>query len=374
MRRHVFSSRWIRYFVPNFGTLILMALMLFAYRASAAPNGPSVPDAAPGTISYQGMLNNSAGQPVNGNAEIMFRLYNTPTGPTTSALWTEAHIGANAVPVSNGLFNVQLGSLTPFSANLFDAALYLGVQVGNDAEMSPRIIVGAAPYTINGGSATIADGSITTVKLADSAATTAKIANGAVTLAKLGADVNFTPADGSITTAKLANGAVTSAKLGADAVGSGNIVDGNISNADLASGIFGVYNAGTTGQWSTPACGGDFNADSGYQSIPGLALNVSINRTSNVLIDVAGLGKNNTAGYAVYSAIFVDGARVQAGGYTLMGGCRNSGNVAGPPWCNLATSAAVQLGPGTHTIEARVFCDVGTATVVSGWLRGLVLP
>ena len=371
--QHVFASRWIRYFVPNVGTLILMALMLLVYRASAAPNGPAAPDATPGTISYQGMLNDAAGQPVNSAGIAMtFRLYSAPTGGT--ALWTEAHTGANALPVSSGLFNALLGSLTPFSANLFDSTVYLGVQVAGDAEMSPRIIVGAAPYTINGGSATIVDGSITTTKLADNAVTTPKIANGAVTLAKLGADVNFTPADGSITTVKLADGAVTSAKLGTNVVGGGNIVDGSIGNADLASGIFAVYNAGTTGQWSTPTCGGDFNADSGYQAIPGLSFNISVNRASNVLLDVAGMGKNNTAGYAVYSAIFVDGARVQTGGYTLMGGCRNSGNVAGPPWCNLATNAAVQLGPGTHTIEARVFCDVGIATIVSGWLRGVVLP
>ena len=161
--QHVFSSRWVRYFVPNLGTLILMALMLLVYRASAAPNGPAAPDATPGTISYQGMLNDAAGQPINGSTNITFRLYSVPTGGT--ALWTEAHTGANAVPVSNGLFNVLLGSLTPISASVWsNANVYLGVQVGGDAEMTPREIVspvgvamsviGEQPYYFTGAFAT----------------------------------------------------------------------------------------------------------------------------------------------------------------------------------------------------------------------------
>ncbi len=145
--QHVFSSRWTRYFIPNIGTLVLVALLLFAYRASAAPGSPpAAPNATPGTISYQGMLNDAVGQPINGNTGIAFRLYNTPTGATSAALWTEAHINANAVPVGNGLFNVLLGSLTPIPASVWNNAnVYLGVQVGNDVEMLPRETIGDVP-------------------------------------------------------------------------------------------------------------------------------------------------------------------------------------------------------------------------------------
>jgi hypothetical protein len=161
----------IRYFILNIGTLILIALMLFVYRASAAPNGPAAPDATPGTISYQGMLNDAAGQPINGSTNITFRLYSAPTGGT--ALWTEAHTGANAVPVSNGLFNVLLGSLTPIPASVWsNANVYLGVQVGGDAEMSPREIIGSVPTAHS-----IPDGSVNTVKLADGAITGDKISD-----------------------------------------------------------------------------------------------------------------------------------------------------------------------------------------------------
>lgn len=175
--QHIFASRWIRYFIPNIGTLILMALLLFAYRASAAPaldpvapppptlpqTTPTAPDATPGTISYQCMLTDAAGKPISGNTDITFGLYAVPTGG--SALWSEAHISANAVPVTNGLCQVLLGSLTPIPASVWsNATIYLGVQVGNDAEMSPREIVspvgpamsviGEQPYFVSGSFAT----------------------------------------------------------------------------------------------------------------------------------------------------------------------------------------------------------------------------
>jgi hypothetical protein len=147
--KHIFRSNLTRYFIPNIGTLVLIALLLFAYRASAAPGSPpAAPETTPGTISYQGMLNDAAGQPINGNTGITFRLYNAPTGATSAALWTEAHTGANAVPVSNGLFNVLLGGLNPIPASVWsNGSVYLGVQVGADAEMTPREVIGKVPYS-----------------------------------------------------------------------------------------------------------------------------------------------------------------------------------------------------------------------------------
>ena len=116
-----------RQMIPNVGTILAVILLLFAYRAWAAPQAsPAAPNATPGVISYQGNLVGSSGQPVNGDVAMTFRLYNVPTNGT--ALWTEAHISGNAVPVSNGLFNVLLGSLTPISSTVWsNDPLYLGV-------------------------------------------------------------------------------------------------------------------------------------------------------------------------------------------------------------------------------------------------------
>lgn len=161
------KRNWLRHLVPNLGTVLTVAFLLFVYRAWAAPalpapaapgvaapatltattvqpEGATVNAVTPGVISYQGTLTDASGKPLNGTSNMTFRLYTAPTGGT--AVWTEAHTGANAVPVSNGLFNVLLGSLTPIPSEVWsNVTLYLGVQVGSDAEMAPREIVGGAP-------------------------------------------------------------------------------------------------------------------------------------------------------------------------------------------------------------------------------------
>lgn len=68
-----------------------------------------------------------------------------------------------------------------------------------------EVLVPAVNAFSPGGSDSIADGSVTTVKLASSAVTSAKIASGAVTTGKIN--------DGAVTNAKIADGAVTAAKV-----------------------------------------------------------------------------------------------------------------------------------------------------------------
>lgn len=102
-------------------------------------------------INYQGRLSDSAGNPVDTTGapdglSVTFALYETETGGTP--LWSETH--AN-VPVSEGLFNVKLGSVNPFSISLLGDDLWLGVQVGNDDEMVPRVELSAVPYAMVAG-------------------------------------------------------------------------------------------------------------------------------------------------------------------------------------------------------------------------------
>lgn len=96
-----------------------------------------------------------------------------------------------------------LGSLTPIPLDVVTDhdTLWLGITVGTDNEMEPRVQLGSVPFAVQ--ALTVPDESVTTNKLAD----------GAVTQAKLGSDISLEPPDGSITTAKIADGAVTSAKL-----------------------------------------------------------------------------------------------------------------------------------------------------------------
>jgi hypothetical protein len=151
------------------GTGLVVGLVLLAYNAWAesgyAPE-PAERDATPASLlSYQGYLTDAAGNPLDGYVDIVFRLYDQPEGG--ASLWTEARTGANAVPLRNGLFELTLGSLTPIPADLYDrGSLYLGVQVGNDPEMTPRELIGAVPMAAL--AQAVPDSSISSRKLAPS--------------------------------------------------------------------------------------------------------------------------------------------------------------------------------------------------------------
>lgn len=167
------SAAW-RAWLPSRGSAILALLLLVvmlvigqragAFRAEA----PQVASTA--AIPYQGRLADSGGSPLNGPYALTFKLYSLPSGG--SALWTETWSGGNSVQVEDGLFSVMLGSLTPLSSTLTSThdTLWLGVTVGGDAEMTPRVQLGSAPYAF-----TVPDGSITLDKIANDASEPTRI-------------------------------------------------------------------------------------------------------------------------------------------------------------------------------------------------------
>ncbi|MFA5028035.1 MAG: hypothetical protein WC713_09160, partial [Candidatus Methylomirabilota bacterium] len=118
--------------------LLLMPLLLLPLLA-----GAETPSQIPLLINYQGYLTTTAGQPVTVPTTLTLRLYATLEGG--EAVWEETHA---SVAVINGVFAVMLGSVTPLSVTIFDAARYLSVQAGSDAPMTPRQLLGAAPFAI----------------------------------------------------------------------------------------------------------------------------------------------------------------------------------------------------------------------------------
>lgn len=135
---------------------VLAAVLVGAVRVDALRGVlfPSVADAGTSftTINYQGRLAGADGTPIdntNPGLGITFALYDTDTGGTP--LWTETH--AN-VPVSDGLFSVRLGSVTPLDTGYLTGDRWLGIQVGSDPEMTPREKLAAVPYAMR---ASVAD-------------------------------------------------------------------------------------------------------------------------------------------------------------------------------------------------------------------------
>lgn len=100
----------------------------------------------PQLLNYQGRLLDTAGDPVvEGTYAITFSIYDADVEGTV--LWTETH---PAVLVSDGLFNILLGSVTPLPNAVFnDVTRYLGITVGSDAELAPRTRLISSPYAFH---------------------------------------------------------------------------------------------------------------------------------------------------------------------------------------------------------------------------------
>jgi len=97
----------------------------------------------PGQLNYQGFLANTAdSSAVTATLEMTFRLFDTET--KGAELWSETH---PAVEVRGGLFQVLLGSITPFPDGLFDgSSRWLQTEVGTEI-LSPRKPLASVAYS-----------------------------------------------------------------------------------------------------------------------------------------------------------------------------------------------------------------------------------
>ena len=101
-----------RFAVPFIVSTISLLLVCFAFFSHSATA------AIPSTMNFQGRLTDSTGTIMpDGLYNMQFRIYTVASGG--SATWTETRETTNRVQVTNGLFSVQLGAVTPLSASLF---------------------------------------------------------------------------------------------------------------------------------------------------------------------------------------------------------------------------------------------------------------
>lgn len=139
------SNRVSRLFV-GIGSVALVWVLLwwqFAFPVKAA-------EGIRETINFQGKVVNSNGTNVtNGSYDFVFKIYNVASAGT--ATWTETwNVGTSQVTVTDGVFQVELGTHSSLSSFDFNAdTWYLGVNFNGDGEMDPRIRLTAVPYAFN---------------------------------------------------------------------------------------------------------------------------------------------------------------------------------------------------------------------------------
>jgi len=139
------KSKWT--FVGSLATVLVLILAVGPGQAQwseppgagVQPRGEVSIEGVVGTsIPIQGRLTDAGGNPLNGDYFILASIYNVLSGGT--ALCAQG----NNVTVSNGLFTMNINSCN--AAILNGQQLYLGIQVGSDAELTPRQPIYPVPY------------------------------------------------------------------------------------------------------------------------------------------------------------------------------------------------------------------------------------
>lgn len=104
----------------------------------------------PGLVNYQGRLTGPGGEPLDTTVSMTFSIYADSTGG--DPLWSETH---ESVVVSNGLFNVVLGSVGPknresypFDVTISDGETFIDISIGEDPSLEPRTRLMTMPYSI----------------------------------------------------------------------------------------------------------------------------------------------------------------------------------------------------------------------------------
>jgi hypothetical protein len=226
---------------------LLLAIALSASHAQTVPL----------TMAYQGYITDLSGTPIaDGSYSFIFTIYPSEFGG--SAMWTETHPN---VVVNKGLFSVILGrGNPPVSLNIpFDQQYFLGIRVGTDPELSPRVRLATSAYSFRSLTANgVRDGSITDESVAPGANIAANklhstvltesdiVAGSGVTVNNIGGTLTIAATPGTVTLAGdvvgpaganvIAANAVTADKIAPDVVSSINNVSNDAGNINLVAG------------------------------------------------------------------------------------------------------------------------------------------
>jgi hypothetical protein len=119
--------------------LVTMTVSFVSAQEGTPTRQPDSPEAAINSnyIPIQGRLTDASGDPLNGNFDVSFRLYDVSMGGTSLCEDTRM------ITVVDGLFSSYMKA---DSCPIDGRMLYLGMEVESDGEMTPRQFVDNVPY------------------------------------------------------------------------------------------------------------------------------------------------------------------------------------------------------------------------------------
>lgn len=242
----------------------------------------------PQMMNYQGRItDNASGDPYEGNATILFSLWNAETDG--DSLWGEVHSSVN---VSNGLFSVGLGTFTSIPASAFDGVDCWLKMIVNGEEIQPRtrlVSVSYAYKTLVAENALHADSAV----YADTSSYSFVSDSASFATNSTFADTSgfaWSIADDAVTGAKIQDGTIELSDIGSNGADSGQVMkfDGTIWTV--------ADDEGSTGFFPAPAW------ESGwiYIGFGGVTLDHNLGQDPNrYVIDMqfkdvdGGMGTNN---------------------------------------------------------------------------------
>ncbi|GEM_PF-1087270 len=315
--------------------LIIAGILLLVHAVAFAANAPSL-------MNYQGWLTDAEGTPVTGTYSIVFTIYDDPVAGNVK--WQESQSG---VVVTDGSFNVMLGSITALTETAFSSQdRWLGIKVGADPEMTPRTHLVTVPYahrvsTIDGSTGGTVTGNIS---LEASTETTGNILKGGVLfIHNFGSDNTFIGVNaGNLTMSggnNTANGyhALQNNTTGFHNTAVGhNVLGSNTTGSNnTASGIAALY-SNTKGSGNTASGSGAlaYNDSGSYNTANGFS--ALYNNTGGLYNTASGssaltnntTGNNNTATGAQTLQLNTAGSNNTASGFHALEYNTGSNNTA----------------------------------------------
>lgn len=102
---------------------------------------PAIAVAVPTLLDHQGRLTDSTGQPMQGQHDVTFRLYDSDV--QASAFWSESQ----TLPFANGYYGAKIGNgLDVDSLDL--AQVWLGIEIDSAGELQGRQRLTSVPYAL----------------------------------------------------------------------------------------------------------------------------------------------------------------------------------------------------------------------------------